>query len=473
MRVGRVTIDTQQVFTDGGGAFYRAVNRLHAQTRAAVIRRFLLFHEGDVFDPVLLAETERNLRLLDSLESVSVTASAPHGGIVDILVTTSDAWTTDVTGDFSNEGGRSTFTVDVSQKNLFGGGESLELLVDRDVERKTKAIEYRDPAVFGAYWNLDTMFANNSDGAEQRISIERPHFSYTTGWTAALAADHLQRIERLYEDGSILASFRQRHRALALSGSYAIRNEVQRTDSIIAGIDLTDDEFARVTGAIVPDARHLHFFDAGWESTGFSQRSLDYVDDSRVQDFDLGHRLSLHGALSSETWRVRASAGDGVAFGARSFLVGRITGSMRGDGNRIVSADGRAISRFGISYPETVVARVRADFGWRLDRDVQFFADGRNGLRAYPDFAFEGNRRVVANVEYRAYLGRDLLQLFSPGVAAFADAGFAGAARVKSDFGVGFRIGIPRYDAALIRIDYAYAPQRHRGVLSISTMQAF
>jgi hypothetical protein len=49
---------------------------------------------------------------------------------------------------------------------------------------------------------------------------------------------------------------------------------------------------------------------------------------------------------------------------------------------------------------------------------------------------------------------------------------------MKSDAGVGLRIGIARYDAALIRIDYAYAlnasPLNRRGkVISISTSHAF
>jgi hypothetical protein len=112
---------------------------------------------------------------------------------------------------------------------------------------------------------------------------------------------------------------------------------------------------------------------------------------------------------------------------------------------------------------------------------VQFFADGENGLRAYPDFAFEGRRRVIVNAEQRVFLGRELLSLFGPGIAVFADSGQAvdrGFGKMKSDAGVGLRIGIARYDAALIRIDYAYAfngsPLSRPGwVLSVSTSQAF
>jgi hypothetical protein len=49
---------------------------------------------------------------------------------------------------------------------------------------------------------------------------------------------------------------------------------------------------------------------------------------------------------------------------------------------------------------------------------------------------------------------------------------------MKSDVGIGLRIGIARYDGALIRIDYAFALNasplsRRGGVWSISTAHAF
>ena len=81
------------------------------------------------------------------------------------------------------------------------------------------------------------------------------------------------------------------------------------------------------------------------------------------------------------------------------------------------------------------------------------------------------------------FLGREILQMFGPSVAVFADSGQAvernfRLAGMKSDVGVGLRIGIARFESALLRIDFAYAlnnsPLSHRGrVISISTVQAF
>ncbi len=53
-RIGRITIVSRGLFDAGAaqGAFYRMANALHSPTREPLIRSFLLFDEGDLYDPV-------------------------------------------------------------------------------------------------------------------------------------------------------------------------------------------------------------------------------------------------------------------------------------------------------------------------------------------------------------------------------------------------------------------------------------
>ena len=93
-RIGSITVTTLDVFTPkeaSAGWAYRTTNRLHMQTRESVIRQFLLFAEGDPYDPTRLAQTERNLRALDFIKSATVTASEPHDGVVNVFVITQDS----------------------------------------------------------------------------------------------------------------------------------------------------------------------------------------------------------------------------------------------------------------------------------------------------------------------------------------------------------------------------------------------
>lgn len=496
LRVGRIVIQCVPVYSDAEGGrerFYSLLNVLHVQTRASLLRRFLLFHEGEPFDPALLAETERNLRLFDFLESVSVTASPPHDGVIDVSVVTHDALTTVPNADFSNDGGIATYSADLTQLDLFGSGASIELHSEHGVERNVASVEMIHPAIFGPHWRLDALYSKNSDGDEERIAADRPMDSYMAPWSAGVLADHLLRNERIFAQGSVAVRFRHEHRQLSAFRSLVLQSDPNRSSSLIGGIDFSDDSFAPLperTNDVIPKSRHFRFLESGYEWTGLRFVKLNYVDrDLRDQDFNLGRFLSLRAAVSPPwqghplTMRVRAAAGVGYAFSDRSILLGQVSASTRAphDRNTIISFDGRSVARIDTRFPQAFVARARVDVGWQLDRDVQFLADGQSGLRAYPDFAFEGSRRIILNAEHRMFLGHEVLQLFGPGAAIFADMGQAvdGPFRgMKSDAGVGLRVGIARLNAALIRIDWAYAfngsPHSRRGaVWSISTAQAF
>lgn len=497
--VGHITINAVPLFDSkeaSHGSFYRGANILHVQTRNALLREFLLFHEGDEYKPAKLAETERNLRQLDFLKTVSVTAGEPHDGVVDVSVVTQDAWTTDVNGDFSNDGGKAAYDFDVTQKDLLGTGSELELHIDHGIERDANTIEFLHPAAIGPYWNLDTLYSKNSDGDEQKLALDRPLFSYDTDWTASFLFDHLLRNERTFRDGQVAARFRQEHRQFIIERSHVLHADERGSSRVSGGLDFQSDEFKALPSRpndLIPDARRFHFLQAGYDLTGFHYVKLDYIDrDLREQDFNLGHSLSIRLGISprdrstkSTLVMVRASESAGHAFSDHSFLLGRLDLYSRApqQRNTIVSAEARYVQRFETRFPQAFVSRVRIDHGWQLDRDFQFLADGQNGLRAYPDFAFEGRQRVLINFEHRLFLGREILQIFGPSLAAFVDSGQAfdrnfKLSGMKTDVGIGLRIAIARFESALLRIDYAYAlnesPISRRGhVWSISTVHAF
>ena len=59
LRVGTITIHALDVYSSeeaSKGWVYRAANSVHVQTRKSTIRRFLLFHEGDPYEPAKLAD---------------------------------------------------------------------------------------------------------------------------------------------------------------------------------------------------------------------------------------------------------------------------------------------------------------------------------------------------------------------------------------------------------------------------------
>lgn len=484
LRVGKISVHTTALFNANEatqGALYRAANVMATKTPEALIRRFLLFRQGDEFDPAKLSESERNLRAFDFLKSAEVKAREPHDGVVDIDVNTQDAFTTDLSVDFSNDGGRSLYDVAVTQLDLFGKGGEVGLRSAQGRERRLNSIEFIDPATFGRYWNSDALLAKNSDGNEERLAIERPLFSSSTHFTTSFLTDHLLQNARVYRDARITGEFRQEHRELALMAGVAIAGGHSGNVRLLAGGDVFTDAFTTIVGT-PPDRRRFRYLVLGVDSTEFDLVKDAHIDYGlKEQDFNLGNHLASDISFSAPNlWRFRADESIGHRLGADSFALAHLFATTRGgptNRNTILSADCRLVVKFATAHPTTFVSRLRIDHGSHLDRDVQFFADGQNGLRAYPNFAFEGTQRIIFNAEQRWFLGRELWQVFEPGAAIFFDNGKAGSG-FKFDFGAGIRFAIPRYESAIIRIDAAYAvndsPVSRRGlVISTATTQAF
>ena len=222
---------------------------------------------------------------------------------------------------------------------------------------------------------------------------------------------------------------------------------------------------------------------------------FDYVNrDLRVEDFSLGRHLALRFGVSPAAFSVPRTTemaslqwDEGWRLGTKSILQATLSFTSRLDQGRAENAilDLRLllIRRFDTSLPQALVSRLEVTRGWNLDLDTQFFADGASGLRAYRLYAFEGDRRIIWNVEHRVYSGHELFQVVSPGAAVFFDAAAiapkGSPMSIKMDAGIGLRFAVTRASSVpILRVDVGYAfqpdPKGRRGwLVSFSGSQAF
>jgi hypothetical protein len=502
LRVGKVTIRPLDVYSEdeaNHGVVYDFADRLHIETRASVIRKFLLFREGEPFRPERLAETERNLRAQRFLKSASVVAQPPHDGVVDIVVTTQDSWSIAPETQAGNKGGASQVGASIVETNLLGSGKSVAVRWDKTVDRTRFLVDYQDPTVNSSYWNARVTYGMNSDGFEHAFSLGRPFYAFATPWSADFEFDSLRQNDRLYLAGETIDRFRHDSTRMIASFGRAFDPNDERANRVVTGIRVARDDFSEESGTTLPASRDFRYAFVRYERANNDFVKLNFINkDLRYEDFNLGGSYSIETAVSprafgmtANTFFARACASDGARLGDTSFMIPSFSLESRfdsllgrGAANSVANATVNYVKRFDTDHPTATVARVTMTDGWRLDQDVQFFADGLTGLRAYRLHAFTGSRSFIANVEQRVYLGREIAQLVSPGVVAFFDTGnatYGGASKlfaVKSDVGLGVRIGLPRSPKNLIRIDVAYPlnqePGRRRGLLlSFASGQAF
>ncbi len=518
LRIGTISVRTLGVFTDQEAARgwpYRIAALLHVHSRESTIRSALLFREGDLFEPEKLSESERNLRQMHFLRSASVVPRPPRNGVVDVDVVTQDTWTTEPSVSLARRGGTATFGMSLLERNLLGTGREIQFLYDHGADRISRSFSFSDPNLFGPYRRGYILHSSNSDGTEDEGFFERPFSGVETPRAGSVRWQITQEDRKLYRDGSESGLLRRDHREFhaELGGAFDpnpyaarrlgfgvswIRDHVRETKAV-------PDSTAPATppGAVIragtppPGRREYRYVFAHTEFLRSNFLKLDYLDNGpRIEDVELGPHASLYTGISPRffgaprtTGWLKLTASRGLHAGSGAYLLAQGTAETRlgpERGNTQVTSDLRFVRRSGDRFPRTFVARAAFNRGWHLDPEVQFFADGTNGLRAFKLHAYEGDRVFLFNLEERVFTRALFLQVVSPGAAVFFDAGTAvpagiglHRALVRSDAGIGLRLGLPRASAhTVVRVDLGFPLNRdpdgrRRPLLSFSSSQAF
>jgi len=504
--IGRIVVNTLDVYgpEEVKSFLNRGANTLHVVTAESTVRRLLIFDEGDAYSPAILAEAERSLRALGLFRSVSIVAGEVHDGAVDVQVNTQDAWTVQIGLSAGSGGGAMQGGIAVGEKNVLGLATQLRFAFAKDQDRAYRSVELVTPNFVLPFTTAHAFYANNSDGSEKVLEVIRPFYSTAAPWSAALAYADTQRDEFTYQEGgAVLSTFGADHfRFLAAYGVSLSAGE-ETASRLSIGLDLREDRFRTAStgeapAEALPADRRFRYVFLQYETLHSDFLKWNYVNhDERYEDIGVGPRALFRLGISpaafgvvETTGIVGLELGAGFRVGASGFVQARVAWDSRVGPeleNSIASANILYVRRFETAPRQTFVAQLSGLRGWNLDGDVQIFADASSGLRAYHLRAFEGDTRIILNLEHRIFSGSQWFGLISPGLAVFFDAGLVGGgptqslrlSDVKMDAGLGLRLAMTWAPVMnVFRIDAGYAFQRdptgHKGwLISFSTGQAF
>ena len=492
---------------------YILADRLHIETREEVIRRELLFKEGDPADPDVLYESERNLRRFNFLHDNSRIETVKRAdGRVDVLVHTRDVWTTRPSISFKREGNRTTDRFSFLEDNLLGRGKRAAIVFNKELDRNSGGVDYSDPRLLGTWWTLDASYFSRSDGLLYLFDAERPFYSLHTRNAGGGGGTHFSQVTTLQLGGEDAPGFRQHHTDLDLHYGRALRTGYDTVHRLIGRFRVDDDLFDPEPGeaplsplppvggsghVALPDDRRFRVLEAEYQSAGVRFTRVSYLDRfDRYQDINLGNDWAISlgvspVALGDDHDHVFVSGRFARWFhlSPNTYTQGEVMTAGRylaGVGQDVVTqADFR---HYYVGLPrQTLVAHAGQRWGHNLDGDHQFLLGAESGLRGYDSRRFDGNKRLLLNAEDRAYLVFDWLHLVSVAFAGFADAGYAWRAGesedlgdIVGDVGVGLRFDVTRGGGGtVIRLDYAYPVnslgqrENPRGLLSFTAGQAF
>jgi len=479
--IGDVVVRTLDVFDPSlpceENWVFNAANLLHPTTQEKVIRRRLLFAEGDPYDQEILAESERLLRSLGFFYDVWVLPVGYERNRVEILVVTRDVWTLGVGAGFTREGGDNTLQFSVRDSNFLGTGRLLEAKYTDDAERSSYRLRYHDTGLLGSRVQLRVKLEDRDDGHRRTLDLERPFYALDSRWAAGTSWFSDLKETRLYSEGLQVHRFEQETSLFEIRGGLSRGGVEGRAVRWTAGYTYREDRFAplrRWRPNPIPEDRVVSY---PWievervRNDFVTLRNMDRI--ARSEDFNLG--MKFHARLGVSTESLGAYKDQLI------FSTALQSGRSFKDRDLLLFS-GYAFGRYGQGEKENVQlggrvryfrrnlgrhqlhARLEFDAGWNLDLDRQILLGGDSGLRGYPSKFQDGDRRLQFTLEQRFYTNWEIFRLVHVGAAVFADAGRAWFddqseedSPILLDVGVGLRLGSSRSaSGAMLHLDVAY-----------------
>ncbi len=165
----------------------KLLNKTHFNTNESIIRKNLLFSEGDSINPLIMSDNERIIRQLPYISDARILLSDAGDGEVDVLVVTRDVYS--LGADFSyskiNKGRVSLF-----EKNIFGMGHEFGIEVPYDLDHPSSpgfGVKYNINNISRSFADLNLFFLNGLTEKVYGFALSRRLLSTTTKYAGGIS----------------------------------------------------------------------------------------------------------------------------------------------------------------------------------------------------------------------------------------------------------------------------------------------
>jgi len=284
--------------------FLKTGNSLHVKSQQIAIRNLLLIRQNQLFDSLLVKESERLVRTRGYVHDVSffVKSTSKNADSVDIFIRELDKWS--LIPKFAISSSR--FTFNLTDKNFVGFGHESnnDFAWYNSTGDFAYKINYFVPNLSNTYINSTLHFSEDRNkNATRSFAVDRPFFSPFAKWAAGVNFKHFRK-DSLYTKDSLFVLQRYKFNAQDYWAGIAIRifkgnTENRRTTNFISAIRFSRIRYLEKPFEIFDP---LHMFtneDLYLASVGISTRK--YVQDKYIfrfgitEDVPIGRVYNLTG----------------------------------------------------------------------------------------------------------------------------------------------------------------------------------
>ncbi|MGD8868977.1 MAG: hypothetical protein PVI01_15215 [Gemmatimonadales bacterium] len=459
--VDTIVIERNNVFSSEearSSVVFRVMNALHVTTHPLVIRRELLFEQGEPYDSARIAESERTLRSLQIFRELSIDTT--HiGDKFAVVVRTKDGWSTKPKFKFQvATDGTWTGVFGVNEVNLLGSANQFFVAYAKEVDRDGLNSSANFKRLFGTSIDAGGSYAGLSDGKNGNWTVGLPFRNYDTDASLqydGLAAD--QRILRYRRDASASLDTTVYNRTAEmhnLAAGLAETSEPTRYLRLVATGGYRREEYVpeEFTDSVIPDTvTGTVGFYAEWSRARFMR--VRRFNGFGTEDVNLSTTIRLTGTLAPKAFGYpETGIGPGISASTtvllgQAFLWGAVDANWLV--NETVPDSGRVVVNLAFGYKPHPRHATMAQIQWGHQKNTapgQEFDLGYDAApRSWEPHSFVGTREFWVSAEHRWFLWDALLNLVGIGVAAFFDYGGAWyedqSARYGGNIGIGLRMG--------------------------------
>jgi hypothetical protein len=441
----------------------RLANRLHARTRAGVIRGTLLLNPGDRYDSARVAESERALRNLYVFSRVRIDTTRLEGRLA-LRVATTDGWSTKPQIGYSSAGGDVTWMVGLVEDNLLGTATSLTAVYNKTPDRRIFDLGHVNPHFFSRRGWLQATYSNKSDGNRGTWLVGVPF--YETAARRALITDGEAASERVLVfrrdplGRSVVDTMARRALRVGIAAGFAPRATTEGYVRLRLAAQWRREDFAPETPTVVVPRSVFGTVGVGMDVGQVRFQVLERFNSyARREDVDMSQLFHVGVWVAPRAWGYPSDqAGVGPEVSAqlaapwrRGFAV------LRAGANGVFTAGvpdsgrmGGALTVASQNLPgQTLILHVEGAQLRRARPGNEFdLWNSQNGPRVFGIHEFTGTRMVWFALEDRVLVADDLWGLLGVGVAPFLDYGGAWyegePARLGGDIGLSLRLGPTR-----------------------------
>ncbi|MEI7501372.1 MAG: hypothetical protein WCK84_13110 [Bacteroidota bacterium] len=340
---------------NAGTGIGKALNSVHMNTRKYVVRRNLLFKNGDRVNPATLADNERVLRNLTAIDNarIIVTQVGPDSDSVDLIVVAKDVWSIGLDVPVITP---QYVRFRIYDANFLGLGDQLINNMSIDLFRAPffifEGLTYSYSNIGGSLINGTIGYvADNIGNRSLLLRFDRSFLTNQTKWAGGAIASYETYVNELADTNSITSYFN--NAGLWLGKAFLLKGQRVTSRAVLAAAVYRKDYVSRPFVTI--DSNRSYYNQLQVLTTFSISRNnyylTDYVlDFGKTENLPYGHLLQLTIGADRCDFYTRLYSGINLSAGNFFDKFGYISAYLKFSGFFNNSSFEDAVFKFNLQY---------------------------------------------------------------------------------------------------------------------------